>query len=392
MLKKRFAAIICEYNPFHYGHLYQIEFLKKEYDGIICIMSGNIVQRGEVAIADKYLRAKTAVLCGASLVVELPFPFSMLSARDFASAGVFMAAALGADALSFGCEDDFSLLTRISDVVSDNSFEQRVQALIKTERKLSYPKAKEALIGQLLGIEAAAAVKKPNNILTLEYLAAIKSGGYTLVPHPIARETTLNSSSFIRKTQDREAFLSLLPTKSAFVYSELNQDTLPRSTDNLSQYILSTLRKINVYERDTNTSYYSTPSDLFERIMSTCLTVTTFSELISACQNSLYTEARVRRSVLSIVFNIDASDALCKPSFALLLAADSDGCTYLKNQKKHFTLPIITKPAHTKKECSAVLSAFHREAAIDSILSFSSPKAAVFHPLNNTPFIMKNNK
>ena len=58
MTKKRYSAIICEYNPFHHGHLYQIEALKKEYDGIICIMSGNLVQRGEVAVAEKYLRAK----------------------------------------------------------------------------------------------------------------------------------------------------------------------------------------------------------------------------------------------------------------------------------------------------------------------------------------------
>ncbi|HAN20578.1 MAG: hypothetical protein A2Y15_00925 [Clostridiales bacterium GWF2_36_10] len=385
MFKKRYAAIISEYNPFHYGHLYQIECLKKDYDGIICIMSGNLVQRGEVAVADKYIRAKAALMCGASLVVELPFPFCMLSAKDFASAGVYIAASLGVEALGFGCEDDFSLLTRISDVITDISFEKNLNNLIKFEKNLSFPKAKEKLLESILGAASAEVIRKPNNILTLEYLAAIKKGGYGILPHPVKRDMSLRSSSSIRKEQSREAMLSLLPPESSGVYTELNESKFPRRTDNLSQYIIGTLRN-NINYND----FYGTTKDLFNIIMSTAQNASTFSELIEACQNALYTEARVRRSVLSMVFNISTEIALCKPSYTMLLAADSEGCTFLKNRKKQFGIPVITKPSHIKKESNEVKVAFIREAELDNVLALSAPKAESINLMVKTPFILNN--
>jgi predicted nucleotidyltransferase len=246
MAKKRYAAVICEYNPFHYGHLKQIEYLKNEFDGVICIMSGNLVQRGEIAVADKYSRAKAAVMCGASLVVSLPFPYCMMSARDFAAAGVYIAAMLGADALAFGCEDDFALLEKIYKETNNIPFEQELEELIKKEKNLSYPKAKETLVAVKLGEKAAEIIRKPNNILTLEYLAAIEKGGYRLKPHPVTRDLTLRSSSSIRAEKNRSNFLSQLPECSAAVYGGLSEEELPRSAENLSQYIIGTLRRYKV--------------------------------------------------------------------------------------------------------------------------------------------------
>ena len=101
-------GIVCEYNPFHNGHLYQIQKIREEFGSdtnIIALMSGNFVQRGGVAIADKGLRAKCAVLCGVNLVLELPFPFSMSSAEFFARSAVSIFNSLGCiDYISFGSE------------------------------------------------------------------------------------------------------------------------------------------------------------------------------------------------------------------------------------------------------------------------------------------------
>ena len=98
-------GIVCEYNPFHNGHLHQINEIKKATDEpIICVMSGNFTQRGEIAIADKYARAKAALECGADLVVELPIPFCISSAEYFAKASVGILAGLKVDKLSFGSE------------------------------------------------------------------------------------------------------------------------------------------------------------------------------------------------------------------------------------------------------------------------------------------------
>ena len=115
------AAIISEYNPFHNGHKYQIDMLRSlGYDVIIAVMSGSVVQRGEIALTDKFSRARAAVTCGADLVCELPAPFSCTSGEFFARAGVIAADALMADVLSFGSEcGDIDLL-------SDHASERRI--------------------------------------------------------------------------------------------------------------------------------------------------------------------------------------------------------------------------------------------------------------------------
>ena len=106
-------GIVCEYNPFHNGHLYQIEKIREEFGidtNIIAVMSGNYVQRGGVAIADKGLRAKCAVLSGANLVLELPFPYSMSSAEYFAKSAVHILDSLGCvDYISFVEGTDFTI-------------------------------------------------------------------------------------------------------------------------------------------------------------------------------------------------------------------------------------------------------------------------------------------
>lgn len=388
MAKKRYAAVICEYNPFHYGHLKQIEYLKNEFDGVICIMSGNLVQRGEIAVADKYSRAKAAVMCGASLVVSLPFPYCMLSARDFAAAGVYIAAMLDADALAFGCEDDFTLLERIYKETNNISFEQEIEKLIKSEN-LSYPKAKETLVAKRLSENAAEIIRKPNNILTLEYLAAIEKGGFNLKPHPVTRDLTLRSSSSIRAEKNRSEFLSLLPECSAAVYGGLSEEELPRSAENLSQYIIGTLRRYKVGE---NSKIYGTPADLANSIISASKKLNSFTLLIDICRNTLYTSARVRRSIFSMVFGITPEDAFSKPLYTLLLAADEEGCAFIKNRKKQFGIPLITKPAHIKKEPEHIQKAFYREAEIDSVLLLSAPGVQTDNIMEKTPFIKFNNQ
>ena len=111
------VGIVCEYNPFHNGHAHQIELLRQNgFELVVCAMSGNFTQRGELAIADKYTRAESAVRCGADIVVELPFPFSSFSAEGFSRAGVHILSSLGVDTLSFGSESaDLTLLSRAAD-------------------------------------------------------------------------------------------------------------------------------------------------------------------------------------------------------------------------------------------------------------------------------------
>ncbi len=136
--KKEAVFVICEYNPFHFGHLHQLSELKERYGSVLCVMSGDYVQRGESAIYPKQARAAAAVACGADAVFELAFPFSCMAARDFAAAGVYLAAALGCRHLAFGAEDGGDALLAASGVLCDRAAVADIQ---KQNRNLSYPKA-----------------------------------------------------------------------------------------------------------------------------------------------------------------------------------------------------------------------------------------------------------
>ena len=121
------VAIISEYNPFHSGHVYQIRRIREDFGEdtrIVAIMSGNYTQRGHIAMMDKSARAKMAVLCGANLVLELPFPYSMGSAEIFAKAGVAIAEGIGQiDVLSFGSEcGNLSLLKETAERMQKKEF------------------------------------------------------------------------------------------------------------------------------------------------------------------------------------------------------------------------------------------------------------------------------
>ena len=102
------AGIICEYNPFHRGHAWQIAELRRrlgEDTAVVCAMSGDFVQRGDFAIMRAQARAEAAVYGGADLVIELPLPWAISSAEGFARGGVMTLAATGlVDTLVFGSE------------------------------------------------------------------------------------------------------------------------------------------------------------------------------------------------------------------------------------------------------------------------------------------------
>ena len=137
------VGIIAEYNPFHNGHLYQINKIKEMFpnDTIILVLSGNFTQRGEPAIIDKWKRVKVAIESGVDLVVELPFPFATQSADIFAYGSITILENLKVDKFVFGSElDDVNTLTTIAKTQVENDlFDQLVKIYIKMGE--NYPTA-----------------------------------------------------------------------------------------------------------------------------------------------------------------------------------------------------------------------------------------------------------
>ena len=183
----KLAAIICEFNPLHTGHKKLIDYAQTLADNVVCVMSGNFTQRGLPACADKYARARHALKAGADLVVELPTVFATASAENFALGGVAIAEMLHADCLVFGSEcGDVAELQRCADMLSDETTNAAIRQEI--EKGVSYPKA----VATATGLDA---LDKPNNVLAIEYVRAIRKLNSTITPITLKREDNYNEES-----------------------------------------------------------------------------------------------------------------------------------------------------------------------------------------------------
>ena len=186
------CGIICEYNPLHNGHVHQMRAAKaiNAYSALVCVMSGNFVQRGEGAALNKFERARHAVLAGADVVVELPAVFAVNSAQDFAFGAVKLLDALNCNALHFGSEDgNIENLTAFADFLANPTAEFTGKLKKNLDRGLSYP----AAVSQAAdGVFPSNLLKSPNNALAIEYLRAIKLLNSPMTPMTIKREDNYN--------------------------------------------------------------------------------------------------------------------------------------------------------------------------------------------------------
>lgn len=179
-------GIICEYNPFHAGHKKQFDMLRRQFGEdcrIVCLMSGNFVQRGHPAIFDKSLRAQAALLCGADLVLELPVTYALSSAEGFAAGGVRILSGF-CDYLCFGSETaDLTALMQTAQTLLSPDFSVVLREYLSSG--ISFPAARQKALEQLGGIGAI--LENPNDILAVEYCKAILSQNSPMKPLPILR-------------------------------------------------------------------------------------------------------------------------------------------------------------------------------------------------------------
>ena len=184
------VGIICEFNPFHKGHAYLLEQVRSAFPekAILCLMSGNFVQRGSIAIQEKYSRARAALEGGADLVLELPFPFSSLSAEAFAGSSVSILSRLGVcDTIAFGSEvDSVEELSLCASRLSDPSFSAAMKAYQAEHKGVGYPSARQSVYEEKYGKEPI--LSSANASLAVEYLLAIRRENAPIRPYAILRK------------------------------------------------------------------------------------------------------------------------------------------------------------------------------------------------------------
>ena len=334
----KLMAVICEYNPFHKGHEYQLKTQKEALsaDGVVCLMSGSFVQRGAPAVYDKWTRAKMAVQSGADLVLELPVVYSAQSAKRFAYGAISLLNALGCiDALSFGSEcGDILKLQKTSDLVFSDDFLSLTAEEMK--RGISFPAARTNVLQTHYPTVDATLLSSPNNILALEYLNALKTLKSTIVPTTLKRNTHFASASFIReKMACNQSVAQLVPDLTqpeSIHYSQTAFDQLVAYQ--LLKETPESLKKIA-----------DVAEGLEHRILKYARESTSANALAEKVKTKRYTRTRIDRIFVNMLLGITDSDTELAPQYARLLAFNKQGTEILNKMADTAQIPIITKMA-----------------------------------------------
>lgn len=349
----RVNAIICEYNPFHNGHRFQIEKIRKKSNNpIVAIMSGNFTQRGDVAIADKFTRAETAVKNGVDLVLELPTVFACSSAKNFSRAGVNIANALGCtENLCFSVEDDdFNSLKEISEAFEDKAFNAELNRLMKEGSY--YPQAVELTLNKLYSNRLGEIIKKPNNILAVEYINALKNTD--IKPLVIKRagaghDSDLTFNNFSSASNIRDMILS---GRDCSPYIPENSPAFsdPADIKKLEKIIIYKLRAM---DKEEIKNLPDVSEGLHNRIYNSVRNYNSLDEILANIKTKRYTLARIRRIIISSLLNITKYELKREVSYLRVLAFNEKGAEILSGIKKNGKLPLITNVADGYKNLDA---------------------------------------
>ena len=186
-------GIICEYNPFHNGHLYHINKIKEMFPDstIILVMSGNFTQRADASIINKWDKTEIALKNNIDLVVELPFKFTCQSADIFAYGAVNILNHLNVDYLVFGSEtNDIEMFKEIANIQLSNEYNKKVNELNK--KGLNYA----TCLSKALEYYGYKNIKNPNDILAISYIRELKKINSNIIPISIKRDNDYNEEKF----------------------------------------------------------------------------------------------------------------------------------------------------------------------------------------------------
>lgn len=366
------VGIICEYNPFHLGHEWMLKKLREEgADAIVCVMSGNFVQRGEFAIVNKQSRAEMALRGGADLVLELPTPWASATAETFARGGVQMLTMAGCTHIAFGCEcGDVTALQQVADLLTENDFIEAVKKQLTGG--VSYAVARKRAVEERLG-NVADLLDEPNNILAIEYLKAIRRERSPMQPiavkrigakHDGAMRDGIASASQVRqwlREGDVEQATQYLPTYAADILCW--EMSAGRMVD-MALCERSILSKLRQMKEEDFLFYDGGNEGLYHRFYQAVQSAPTLEAVLQTAKTKRYAYARLRRMALAAYLEMPVPAE--RPPYLRLLAADDTGRKLLRQLQKA-EVPILTKPADVEKLGAAAVELFKQECRMTDL-------------------------
>ena len=378
-------GIVVEYNPFHNGHIYHIERSREitGSDAVVCVMSGNFIQRGEPALLNKFARAKTALGCGADLVIELPHLYAMSSAEAFAFGAIKILDGIGiVDCISFGSEHgNVEALDSIAGVLAEEPVEYRLELKKQLELGLAFPVCRQKALRKYLQdtsvLDLSGLLETSNNILGIEYLKALKKLNSSIKPYTVARvlnsynsaELTgpVSSATAIRNSIaggnglyniSPETAQALPPFSQAVMERELSAGRGPNSTKMFEDIIFSLIRRMSPGQIR---EFPGVSEGLEYRIKSAGENSGSIEELIDSICTKRYAQTRIQRILFSMLTGLTKAETELfmqygGPQYARVLGFNNIGRRLLSMMKKKSSLPVIVKTADFKNSCNKLLA------------------------------------
>lgn len=344
-------GIICEYNPFHNGHLHHLNKIKKKYPRhpIILVMSGNFTQRGDTSVYNKWDKTKIALKMGIDLVVELPFVFATQSADIFAKASIEILKYLKVDYLVFGSEsNDIKKLEQLATVqLEHKKYEKLVKEYL--EQGLNYPTALSNSLYDITGIK----MNKPNDILGITYIREIKKQEANIIPITIKRNNDYNgldlddhitSATSIRHALKNQSDVSNYVPEEASSFLNQHLHFIDEYFGLLKYKILT--------EKENIQKYQTVDEGIENRIMKYIMNCKSLDELILKIKTKRYTYNKLNRMFTHILCNFTKEEAshFDQIEYIRILGFSFNGQNYLNEIKKEIEIPIISNYSKFKNE------------------------------------------
>jgi len=335
-------GIICEYNPFHNGHIYHLNKIKELFPNslIILIMSGNFTQRGIPSIINKWDKTEIALKYGIDLVIELPFPFATQGADIFAKGSISLLKELNANYLVFGSEsNDIEFLKNLANISLNNiEYESKVKQYLN--EGINYPTA----LSKALKNISNNTIATPNDLLGLSYIKEIIKQNASIKPISIKRtnnyhdnelKSSISSATSIRKACfNNDNIDEYVPTEVASLLS--NTITFNNYYFPFLKFKIQTTKDLSIFQ--------TVDEGIENRIKKYINDVSSWDELVNKIKTKRYTYNKINRMLIHIMCDFTKNEAKLfnEIEYIRVLGFSNKGKLYLNKIKKEVTKPIIT--------------------------------------------------
>ena len=378
------VGLVTEYNPFHNGHLYHLNKAMEltGADISVAVMSGDFVQRGELAVLDKYTRASMALNSGVNLVVELPVNYAVSSAESFAAGALKVLNYIKADSIAFGSESgDIERLSKLAHILCDNEATLYNKISKYTANGISYAAARQKTVEKLTDKDTAAMLTSSNNILAVEYLKAIIKNNYAIKPYTIKRKgdsyndtdirSDYASATALRGNLKADNISKYIPVKAGLILSSNTNYIYP---DDITEALFTRLLGIlfaSSYDKNVFIEnvmrYPDVNKEIAGRLYKSAMDMITrtvpqgaeskdngafsFGSLCEHIKTKEVPLSRIKRALVRITLGLDKKhmEKYANEPYIRVLGFDKKGQEYLSYIRKTVEVPLITKIADYKE-------------------------------------------